>query len=159
MRTFLLNGQDSNLSELSLMVLETILVDHLSTAQYADVLFIYPLNNIKYCCKTSLKTIKTNKCGPGRTRTCSPIKEGIYSPRGYQLPVTCPKNRCAFTMLIFGKHYKFAVAHLCNQLTTKNQHKSLGSRIRTCGLYIPNVACCQLHHTQKWRLFCLQIFL
>ena len=82
MRTFLLNGQDSNLSELSLMVLETILVDHLSTAQYADVLFIYPLNNIKYCCKTSLKTIKTNKCGPGRTRTCN---RRIRSPLLYPL--------------------------------------------------------------------------
>lgn len=61
MRTFLLNGQDSNLSELSLMVLETILVDHLSTAQCTDVLFVYSVNNIKYCCKTSLKNNKNEQ--------------------------------------------------------------------------------------------------
>ena len=30
-------------------------------------------------------------CGIGSTRTTSPIKERIYSPCGYQLPVTLPK--------------------------------------------------------------------
>ena len=33
MRTFLLNGQDSNLSVLSQLVLETSAVDHLATTQ------------------------------------------------------------------------------------------------------------------------------
>lgn len=80
MRTFLLNGQDSNLSELSLMVLETILVDHLSTAQYADVLFIYPLNNIKYCCKTSLKTIKRTNVGPAGLEPAVQLRRGFTVP-------------------------------------------------------------------------------
>ena len=52
MRTFLLNGQDSNLSELSLMLLESILVDHLSTAQYKRMLLFLHIKIIN-CCMTS----------------------------------------------------------------------------------------------------------
>ena len=37
-------------------------------------------------------TISANgaSCGSGSTRTTSPVKERIYSPCGYQLPVTLP---------------------------------------------------------------------
>ena len=39
---------------------------------------------------SSYQQLSTCVRGAGRTRTCSPIKERIYSPRGYQLPVTSP---------------------------------------------------------------------
>ena len=41
---------------------------------------------------SSYQQLSTCVCGAGRTRTCSPIKERIYSPRGYQLPVTSPNS-------------------------------------------------------------------
>ena len=99
MRTFLLNGQDSNLSELSLMVLETILVDHLSTAQCTDVLFVYPLNNIKYCCKTSLKIRKNEQMWARQDSNLQSI-QGV-DLQSTRLPITgyVPKKKqmCIFT--------------------------------------------------------------
>ena len=41
---------------------------------------------------SSYQQLSTCVRGAGRTRTCSPIKERIYSPRGYQLPVTSPNS-------------------------------------------------------------------
>lgn len=45
------------------------------------------------CFITAVKTISITFGGGRRgTRTPSPFKERIYSPRGYQLPVTLPNK-------------------------------------------------------------------
>ena len=55
------------------------------------------------CFITTVKTISITFGGGRRgTRTPSPFKERIYSPRGYQLPVTLPKSRnlqCFYELL------------------------------------------------------------